>query len=500
MIRSDRYWLAAHAALLLVALSPIIVVTYVPLLDLPEHTARILIVKNLQHSPDLQRFYYYKSAFVPYLAFDVFTVAVGRWSGIYLAAKLFCIVAAGMIYIGTVLLHRTLHKRFSVIPMAAVVLIYNGAFLTGLVDYELSVGLCLCAVAAWIGWRNIPLKFHAPLFGTIAIGLMTVHVFGYALFGVEVLGLEVQRALEAWRRQKAFPRHEVTQSIAAGLAPAILPLALFFITNPTTSTMHRNVPSSLFHKAEALAEPLLFYVTMPEVLTAGAFIVVFLVLFLLRIVVIDRRIIIALGLLMVFFLLLPRVLFSGGEVDYRITAAIAVFGLASLDWHPLVRPSAVRLGSAAILCLDLAKIVTVGQMWLAWQPALAAYPAAFEKLPPGATMLSIDGSTGSTSLDRRPPVQFMGLLAAARGVFVPTMAADVPNLLLHFQPAYRNLRASQTNFSLQWEDYVKRHPSAGPIYLLVNRPQSVRIPPEFNAQPVASGPTFVLYRLEPNIK
>jgi hypothetical protein len=194
------------------------------------------------------------------------------------------------------------------------------------------------------------------------------------------------------------------------------------------------------------------------------------------------------------------VLFSGGEVDYRLTAAIAVFGLASLDWHPLARPSAVRLGSASILCLDLAKIVTVGQMWLAWQPALTAYPAAFEKLPPGATMLSVDGSTGSTSLDRRPPLQFMGLLAAARGVFVPTMGADVPNLLLHFQPAYRNLRARQDNFSLQWEDYVKRHPSTAPIYLLVNRPQSVRIPPEFNAQPIASGPTFVLYRLEPDMK
>ena len=63
-----------------------------------------------------------------------------------------------------------------------------------------------------------------------------------------------------------------------------------------------------------------------------------------------------------------------------------------------------------------------------------------------------------------------------------------------------NLRAPQDNFSLQWKDYVKRHPSAAPVYLLVNRPQSVRIPPEFNAQPVASGPTFVLYRLEPDIK
>jgi hypothetical protein len=490
---SDRMGWAAHGLMLLATISPILVSGYVPLVDLPNNISRVAILSHLQQSADLQKFYSYDWHFVPDLAFDIFVLFVGRIVGIMVAAKLFCVMAASSLYIGTVLLHRTLHGRFSVVPAAAAVLVYNGPFLYGFLNYVLGVGVALFAVSAWIAWRNLPLRIHAPIFFAVGLFVMSVHLYGYGLFGVTIFGIEIGRAFRAWRRGAGLAL-SLAGSLMVGIAPA-LPTVIFFAISPTESGIDRNVLSSLHWKADALAEPLLFYFTLPEIIVACGFVLVFGALLLTRRLAVNAAMTAALGLLVIVFLLMPRTALSSGFADYRMPAAIALFVLASLDWSARAGRAAVGIGSVAIVVLAIGKIATIGAAWVSWQPALAAYSAAFERLPPGAVLLPVEGSTGSTSKDRRPPVLHMATLAAARGVFVPTLLGDDPAFLLHFRRPYLELK-HMGEVNPQWADDLRRFPSRY-THLLINRPEFVEIPPDIHCQDIASGPTFVLCRLVP---
>jgi hypothetical protein len=496
VISSARAWVVFHAVVLLVALLPAIGVADLPMIDLPNHIARMLVARELPQTPILQQFYTYHWAFVPNLAFDGFVSAVGRLVGVFLAAKLFILAAMTLLYVGTVWLHWVWHGRFSLVPTAAVVLMYNGALLFGFANYIMGVGLSLCATAAWIAAREMKLCLIAPLFAVIGLVLMSVHLFAFGLFGLAALGIELDRIIEGWRRARAFPGPQAARTLVVGLATAVPSLLLLYAISPTVSGLDRNVASTPLWKAEALSAPLLFYFTAPEIVVAAAFVTVFIVTVLLRIIVVNRHSLIALGLLILAFLAMPRTLVSSGYADYRMPSAIAFFALAALDWSDRANPLAVFSTCLTLLFIGAGKVIVIGAMWLAWQPALAAYAAAFQRLPPGAVLLTIDGSTGSTSGDRQPPIVHMPSLAAARGVLVPTLFGDEPGFLLSIAPRYRDLRHLVFGAGPDADAHLMRFASRY-THLLVNRPERVTLPAGLTYEPIASGPTFILYRLGP---
>ena len=53
---SERNRLLFHAAVLLLTLSPLLLVTYVPIIDLPNHIGRAFILSNISHLAPLQQF------------------------------------------------------------------------------------------------------------------------------------------------------------------------------------------------------------------------------------------------------------------------------------------------------------------------------------------------------------------------------------------------------------------------------------------------------------
>ncbi len=485
-------WLVAHGAVFALAIIPILVDPILPLIDLPNHIARQFIVRNIQALPQLRQFYAFTWALVPNLSMEVFVQALAPLCGVIEACRLYCLTCAGLLYFGTVTLSRVLHGRYSVLPMLAALLIYNGAFLYGFVNYVFGVGLSLFAVAAWIRWRGLALPLHVPVFVAIAILLAAAHLFAFGLFGLAVLGFELALVAQAFARSRAAGLRQTGSALAHGVLPGLVPLVLLAAVSPTTAGLGRNIWSRPLWKAEALVETVVFYFTTAEIAVAAILVATLAVALALRIVRIDGRSVPGLLLLALAFAVMPRTLLSSGYADFRMPSAIALFVLAACRWGSGSTAHNRALVGGLLLALTGVKIAAITLMWRSWQPQLAEYDAVLQHLPAGAVLLVLDGSTGSVSLDRRPPVTHMAAAAVREQAFVPFLFGDEPGFLLTTQPDYLDLRylAPTDRLPAALDDRLLSY-----SHVLVSRPDRAVMPAGATYQLLAASPHLQLFSI-----
>ncbi|MBV9588073.1 MAG: hypothetical protein JO310_00615, partial [Hyphomicrobiales bacterium] len=124
------------AVLALITSIPVITSPLPPLEDYANHLARMSVIANLGHDPNLARFYELHWEIVPNLMMDLTVPSLVRIMNIYAAGQLFLISTFVLIISGAMALHRALHGRWSVLPLIAFPLLYNRVFLIGVTNYQ----------------------------------------------------------------------------------------------------------------------------------------------------------------------------------------------------------------------------------------------------------------------------------------------------------------------------------------------------------------------------
>ncbi|HMK67380.1 MAG TPA: hypothetical protein VK433_02435, partial [Stellaceae bacterium] len=232
-LSGPRFW-AIFALLLAIAALPVFRAELPPLFDYPNHLARIYLLQHLADSAALQRYYELRWAPVPNLAMDAVVPLLARVLPLDWAAKLFVLATFALLAGGAAALHRAATGSWSAWPLAAFLFLFTRSFLWGFLNYLFGLGLALLGSALWLSLARRPLGLRLAVSAGFALATYFCHLMGCAIYGVLILGSELELA---WRERAAGSAAALRRIVIAGI-PFLPVLALFALAPAAGGELH----------------------------------------------------------------------------------------------------------------------------------------------------------------------------------------------------------------------------------------------------------------------
>ncbi|MGH6629577.1 MAG: hypothetical protein ACREB3_07585, partial [Burkholderiales bacterium] len=172
------------ALVIAILLSPIWFFRYLPLVDYPDHLARAYILAHLD-DPAYAGFYRAAWGPYPYLAGDLLLVALQKIVPIDIAGRILLSLCVLSVPAASWFFLRRANPENAILAAWSLPLSYNVFFLSGFMNMQLSMALCLVVIALWLGWLQQPRSGWLGLL-LLVNGLYFTHLMGFAVAGVVV--------------------------------------------------------------------------------------------------------------------------------------------------------------------------------------------------------------------------------------------------------------------------------------------------------------------------
>jgi hypothetical protein len=424
---------AAFLLLLVVALIPLFTVRVPPLLDYPNHLARMHILADGGRSADLAAAYEIRWSLLPNLAMDAVVPLLARVMPLDLAGRLFVALSLGLMAAGALAVHRAATGRWSLWPLAAFLLLYNRILLWGFVNYLAGLGVALIGLALWLGLAGRPL-LRAVLVALTALVAYFCHVIAFGLLALMLGGVELP-SLWAARRWRALG------AMVARLLPPLLPPVLLWLAawRPGPGDGGGLAWANPLRKFDLLFSVFDDYSRPFDV---ACFLVVLLALgygFWRRWLALDPRLGTALAVLVLVYVAMPARLLGGSGVDHRLPVMLFLVLVAATRPVGWSRRGAAIVASA-LLVLFAARMVLVERAWLQADRTYRPILAAFNRLPHGIK-LAVASGPGAVGAGELPLLHLPTYAVIAVDAFVPTEFTYVGQQPLGLTPAFATLAA-----------------------------------------------------------
>jgi hypothetical protein len=190
------YWMLL-AAVAAITIAPLFIVKYLPLVDLPNHEARIAILAHYSSNPTMRKFYVVDWRPIPDLAFDLFAVPLVRLGLTPIdTGRAFLSIAALLYVIGGHLLAKSAVGKRSWLGVCLPLLFYNSMLFYGFINYVFGFGVFLVAYALWLRWRSEMTSRRVVLLSGLLVIAYLCHLAAFGLLSVAVVvTVVVDRAL-----------------------------------------------------------------------------------------------------------------------------------------------------------------------------------------------------------------------------------------------------------------------------------------------------------------
>lgn len=513
------YKLPVVLALYLVVLGllavPIMSVLVPPLVDYPNHLARMHILAAYAGSPALQANYVVAWKLSPYLAMDLIIPQLAQFMSIYTAGRVFLYLCLLLFVVGTAAVHAVLHGRLSPWPAASALFAYSYVTSLGFVNYLFGVGIWLLAFAGWIALSRGAVRWRVA--GGILLSLAVFFCHFFAFFGYMLCVGAYE--LGVWLETGARRFTGLLRRGIVAFCPFIAPLVIFAIASrgQRGGDTWYGSPSDKFI---ALFSPILF-----QTVTYNLGILVALLWLPMRngllgkphLVPAMRMPLLAVGIAAV---AMPNVLAGVWGVDFRLPVVLVFLLIASCSWSGVSTRAALSVTAFMVALLT----VNVGMIVWAWRPIgqqFDEFRAALPAIPLGAKVIVFRDKTGTNPALLHQPISIYDHLAT---LAVIERDAYIPFLFKHAMmpvaaaPALRNIDTAVGNPIELHQLLEGMDPVKGPAMLGTlsnmgminywgNWPQHFDYAVEFSfgARPelpplldrVASGTFFNLYRIIP---
>ncbi len=503
----DRLWLLAALALTVALALPLFLVDVPPVLDYPNHLARIFVLAH-PDDPVLSRIYAPHWRIVPNLGMDVLGTALLKVLPVHVGGRLLLALSLFAPVMGVVAYHRVAFGRFALWPLASGMIATSGIFHFGFMNFLLSLGLALGCAAIWLALRRRN-AWSATVVGALLVAVIFfTHLFGVILFAL-LIGAD--EAARLWPRRAAGQLF-MRAMFAAGLRLAItwIPAVLLFVLCPLAEGRMTIGEWGGVHKLWALFAPVM---TTNIGLTLASGLAVFAVFVLLR----DGArwapgAGLALGVLGLIFVIAPSTIKDGTFVDMRLALMIALVAFATMDPRP-GRRGAIVVGTLFVALIGV-RSGYIASTWVAHRGDLADVRAAISAVEPGAKVLVARGQTGKVMETPKPARvlprayrldgQLGALLAIERKAFWPLMFADPAQQPIDILPPYKAISNPLDEPIdlpyLQGDDglaagYIKNWRRNFDDLLLIDAPTP--LPDIAGLAAVTTTPYAVLYRVQP---
>ena len=436
VVLSAHQLLALHAVAIAAILAPMVIATYPPLVDYPNHLARIHVLATLGDNPLLQEKFVENWVLLPNLGMDALLVPLARILPIYPLGKLFVVVSMLLFIAGTYTLRWVLWGRIGLWPAIVLLAVYNHSFAWGFLNYVFGLGLALFAVAAWIGLRDRwRWQVRVPLFALVALGLFFCHMFALGVYALVIGGFELGRSLS----QRDRPLHRHLTDWAIGGAQFILPVGLWFATAVGSSAGVTEY-GSLGTKFSSLVSMVFFHIKGVGVATLIFLVVLIIGGLITKSFRLDQRMKVPMIVLSIAALAMPEWLFSSWGADLRIAPALAAFAAASLQFERRKRlfSDVVVVIAASFIAMRVYSMIGIVREHDA---QIAELRAAFaQALPKGTRLLAArDFPHGEERRKRFWRVYYNTAAYAVidRSVYLPILFTDPEKQPLVAHPRYR---------------------------------------------------------------
>ncbi len=429
--------------------APLLLVDVPPLLDYPNHLARLFLASSGAGDPVLGRMFVSRWAIIPNLAADLIAPPLFLLFPVHVVGRLLIALGVLLPVLGTVAYHRVVFRESSWWPLASALVAYNAALLLGFLNFVIALGLALLLAAAWIAGR--PARPLATVLLTVpgAVLLFVCHLMGLAFFAVLIATYEAE---QAWRHGLRWP--EIWRRAGAVAVVLALPFALF-VASPFQQAEGELGWLPLDLKLVQLIFPFLNYDFPLDVATACLVIGFAALCLAMRWGSLRLHSGVALVLLGVLGAVAPFGFKGTMALDARFAIMVGFLTFAGMSPARLPRPVAA-LAIAGFGCVFAVRMAVLAMNWHGHAADLAQLRAVIAAVPAGATvdvttvtpaeapeywrhaprgrMLS-DGST----LDAHLPA----LLLIERRAFWPFLFAEPSQQPIALRPDYQRL-ADQT--------------------------------------------------------
>ena len=470
-------WWSVLGATCAVLLVPLFLVDVPPLLDYPNHLARMYVLAFGAQDPILSQMYEQHWAIIPNLAIDLVMPEMLKLLPIYLAGRVVLGVTLLLPLAGAIVYHRVAFGVRSYWPLTAALGAYNALFLFGFMNFLLALGMALLAAAGWLRWRG-----SHPVWVIAGGALATVAIFFMHLFGLVFLGVLIgcEELASFWRLRRAGgAAWSGLLRRAAMSAVAFAPPVVLVLLAPLDQLNGRVFYRPLWHKIYCLIEPFMGYDGLADALWGIVFAVG------LYLAVRHGRLRAAPGIALAFwgmfvaYLICPFAMKGTGFLDARFPIMLGLLLFAGLRPQGL-SPRAAGAIAAVLVLAFLARTVSVGVVWLDHNRDLADFRRVTEAVAPGSRVLvvSVDpedtpGYWEGVPRGRRIPEFFRldfhlpALLTIERRAFIPYLFTVVAKQPLAVRPPFDRISVPEGQ-PPDWQSLVvgyNVHPVTAAPYL-----------------------------------
>jgi hypothetical protein len=451
-------WWAAVVALSVILLAPLLITDVPPVLDYPNHMARLVLLAAGNDDRVLGPIFTPDWTMIPNLAGDVIGLALLHVLPIHLAGR--CLLGGILLLnlAGVLALHRAYFGRRSFWPLGSGLVAYNCGFLLGFLNWQISSGLAMLCAAGWLIWRQRRPVATITTAMAAAVLLFFCHPMGLVYYFVLIGSAELHEMRD---RRSIIVRLGSMFAVLAG--PVVL--ATFAAVHDAPAAPHW---PRLDVKLVNAAGPFINYMfpldMVSIVLVYGGIGLGIVVGWL----IVTPRAVAAMVTLPLAYFALPFDLMGGSFLDLRFAVMFGFLVFAAVDLAPIAaRASAVGRGrwiipraySPAIriaigcwMALFAVRMTILMDVWAEQRQDIAELRAVIAAVPPGAKVFFTnvppeeapdywDAGPRSRRLSNglRTDYHLPALLLIERGAFWPVLFANPAQQPIRLQPAYAKL-------------------------------------------------------------
>ncbi|MDR3376277.1 MAG: hypothetical protein P4L98_21350 [Ancalomicrobiaceae bacterium] len=210
------------------ALTPILLVRVAPLADFVNHLSRMHVIAVAGKDPFLDAFYRIDWSVLPNLAMDLVVPMLARLTNVYVAGQAFLVAMVLLLVTGPMAISYSLTRRINAWPLVGFLFLYNGVFLTGLVNYLAGVGIGMWGLAVWILLRERHLALRMVVSALFVLALFFCHLSAVGLYGLSIGAFELW---DWYRRGRRFGLAEL--KVVVALAVPAIPIVPLLMMSPT---------------------------------------------------------------------------------------------------------------------------------------------------------------------------------------------------------------------------------------------------------------------------
>lgn len=395
-----------QALVLVLLVAPIWVPEVPPLVDLPNHAARINILANYDGNEFYQRNFELVLEPIPNVALDILAVPLTKVFGIWPALKIFLTIVALTFFLGCQLIAMAAHGRTTTLTaFAAPFLLYGGTFFYGYLNYVLSVSLFLVCFGLWMRWRDELSIFRYSTMAVLTILLYLSHLSSFAFLAVALILYNAFEAWESGSRARSISNWMLDGALF--LLPSIAFIAFMGGSGSVGGLQWAGVSKKLILSVSPMLSFDYFidgicYVTLAAILLMAA----------LRGEVAVHRTLLAVSC--VFFLLFipaPNLLFTAGDADGRII--LPAFCLLFISLNSQISKPQSFLLLFVLIALFSSRQAVVAYRWNSMSDLLIAESRLFDQVPRGSTVLDVYGDNALGQLAKTERAQIMAIAVAS---------------------------------------------------------------------------------------